>query len=50
MQLLCGGVVLLVLSAVAGDDDRTAFVALADDLEEQVGSALMSPHKETEGE
>ena len=24
---------------VGGDDDRTAFVALADDLEEQVGSA-----------
>jgi hypothetical protein len=25
---------------VGGDDDRTAFVALTDDLEEQVGSAL----------
>ena len=35
---------------VGGDDDRTAFVALADDLEEQVGSALMSLHTETEGE
>ena len=26
---------------VGGDDERTAFVALADDLEEQVGSALI---------
>ena len=26
---------------VGGQDDRTAFVALADDLEEQVGSALV---------
>src|SRR5271166_5873719 len=26
---------------VGGKDDRTAFVALADDLEEQVGSALV---------
>ena len=26
---------------VGGDDDRTAFVALTDDLEEQVGSALI---------
>ena len=26
---------------VGGNDDRTAFVALADDLEKQVGSALV---------
>jgi hypothetical protein len=26
---------------VGGDDDRTAFVSLADDLEKQVGSALI---------
>ena len=26
---------------VGGDDDRSAFVALTDDLEEQVGSALI---------
>ena len=26
---------------VGGEDDRTAFVALADDLEEQVGAALI---------
>ena len=31
----------LFKGSVGGDDDRTAFVALTDDLEEQVGSALI---------
>ena len=29
------------VSLVGGDDERTAFVALADDLEEQVGTGLV---------